>query len=113
MRHPVNSSLWFVGWLSVISFFKENSFLQDLCIRISNIKKIFSKARNFRFFNIIKIFFFLNYFLDATPAAFSEDSQEAMNNSHSKEQPSKNITNAEAAEKNLPDLTGENQIHCK
>merc|ERR1712172_276098 len=31
-------------------------------------------------------------FSDATPAAFSEDSQEAMNNSHSKEQPSKNIT---------------------
>ena len=46
--------------------------------------------------------------LDATPAAFSEDSQEAMNNSNSKEQPSKNITNAEVAEKNLPDLTGEN-----
>ena len=51
--------------------------------------------------------YFFN-FLDATPAAFSEDSQEAMNNSHSKEQPSKNITNAEVAEKNLPDLTGEN-----
>merc|ERR1711971_1105779 len=48
-------------------------------------------------------------FSDATPAAFSEDSQEAMNNSHSKEQPSKNITNAEVAEKNLPDLTEEDE----
>ena len=56
---------------------------------------------------MIKMYFFF-LFLDATPAAFSEDSQEAMNNSHSKEQPSKNITNAEVAEKNLPDLTGEN-----
>merc|ERR1712008_54931 len=41
-------------------------------------------------------------FSDATPAAFSEDSQEAMNNSQSKEKPSKNIKNAEGAEKNLP-----------
>merc|ERR1711935_908154 len=48
-------------------------------------------------------------FSDATPAAFSEDSQEAMNNSHSKEQPLKNIKNADVAEKNLPDLTEEDE----
>ena len=59
----------------------------------------------------IYLFFSLSL-LDATPAAFSEDSQEAMNNSNSKE-PSKNITNAEVAAKNLPDLTGENQSHRK
>ena len=48
-------------------------------------------------------------FLDATPAAFSEDSQEAMNNSNTND-PS-NITTAEVATKNLtPDLTGENHL---
>jgi len=47
--------------------------------------------------------------VDSGFSAFSEDSQEAMNNSHLKEQPSKNITNAEVAEKNLPDLTEEDE----
>ena len=47
------------------------------------------------------------FFPDATPAAFSEDSQEAMNNSNIK-QPT-NSKSAEVAEKNLiSDLTGEN-----
>merc|ERR1711988_1356518 len=47
-------------------------------------------------------------FSDATPAAFSEDSQEAMNNSNTND-PS-NITTAEVATKNLtPDLTEEDE----
>ena len=48
-------------------------------------------------------------FSDATPAAFSEDSQEAMNNSNnSNDETSKNsTTTAEVATKNLTsDLTG-------